>query len=108
MFAPPTLLFFFFRRGTSVRLMVAVPAGFHDTLSIMKVATVADLRNKFAQVSRWIEDGEKVEIRKRGKVFAVLTPPSTQKRPKKKAGVAGFEGAAQEALSQGSPRPASQ
>jgi len=49
----------------------------------MKVATVADLRNKFARVSRWIEDGEKVEIRKRGKVFATLRPPAKQKRTKK-------------------------
>jgi antitoxin (DNA-binding transcriptional repressor) of toxin-antitoxin stability system len=48
----------------------------------MKVATVADLRNKFAQVSRWIEDGEKVEIRKRGKVFATLSPPTASKRKK--------------------------
>ncbi|MCE0482731.1 MAG: hypothetical protein LV479_00670 [Methylacidiphilales bacterium] len=40
----------------------------------MKVATVADLRNRFATVSRWIEDGEKIEIRKRGKAFATLVP----------------------------------
>jgi antitoxin (DNA-binding transcriptional repressor) of toxin-antitoxin stability system len=49
----------------------------------MKVATVADLRNKFARVSRWIEDGEKVEIRKRGKVFATLSPPAKKKKTKK-------------------------
>ncbi len=42
----------------------------------MKVATVADLRNHFSRVSQWIEDGEKVEIRKRGKVFATLAPPA--------------------------------
>jgi antitoxin (DNA-binding transcriptional repressor) of toxin-antitoxin stability system len=47
----------------------------------MKTATVADLRNHFAQVSHWIENGEKVEIRKRGKVFAVLTPPHRKKAP---------------------------
>jgi antitoxin (DNA-binding transcriptional repressor) of toxin-antitoxin stability system len=41
----------------------------------MKVATVADLRNRFAQVSHWIENGERVEIRKRGKAFATLSPP---------------------------------
>jgi antitoxin (DNA-binding transcriptional repressor) of toxin-antitoxin stability system len=46
----------------------------------MKVASVADLRNNFARVSRWIEDGEKVEIRKRGKVFATLSPPSRKKK----------------------------
>ena len=46
----------------------------------MKVATVADLRNHFARVSQWIEDGEKIEIRKRGKVFATLVPPPKRKR----------------------------
>jgi len=51
----------------------------------MKVATVADLRNNFARVSRWIEDGEKVEIRKRGKVFATLSPPPKKKRAKEVA-----------------------
>ncbi len=50
----------------------------------MKVATVADLRNNFARVSRWIEDGEKVEIRKRGKVFATLSPPPAGKKKKEK------------------------
>jgi antitoxin (DNA-binding transcriptional repressor) of toxin-antitoxin stability system len=50
----------------------------------MKVATVADLRNNFARVSRWIEDGEKVEIRKRGKVFATLNPPPAQRGKKKR------------------------
>jgi antitoxin (DNA-binding transcriptional repressor) of toxin-antitoxin stability system len=49
----------------------------------MKVATVADLRNNFARVSRWIEDGEKVEIRKRGKVFATLAPPKKKIKAKK-------------------------
>jgi antitoxin (DNA-binding transcriptional repressor) of toxin-antitoxin stability system len=46
----------------------------------MKVATVADLRNKFARISQWIEDGEKVEIRKRGKVFATLAPARKKKK----------------------------
>ena len=48
----------------------------------MKIATVADLRNQFARVSQWIEDGEKVEIRKRGRVFATLTPPTGRKNKK--------------------------
>ncbi len=39
----------------------------------MKTATVADLRNNFHRVSAWIESGESVEIRKRGKAFAMLT-----------------------------------
>ena len=42
--------------------------------SIMKVATVADLRNHFRRISAWIEDGEAVEIVKRGKAFARLVP----------------------------------
>ena len=46
----------------------------------MKVATVADLRNHFVRISQWIEDGEKVEIRKRGKVFATLSPVKSKKQ----------------------------
>jgi antitoxin (DNA-binding transcriptional repressor) of toxin-antitoxin stability system len=42
--------------------------------SIMKIATVADLRNHFRHISAWIEDGEAVEIVKRGKAFARLVP----------------------------------
>ena len=40
----------------------------------MKIATVADLRNHFRRVSGWIENGELVEIVKRGRVFARLIP----------------------------------
>jgi len=36
----------------------------------MKTATVRDLRNNFAKVSRWLEAGEKVEITKRGVPYA--------------------------------------
>ena len=42
--------------------------------SIMKRASVADLRNHFRRISAWIEDGEAVEIVKRGKAFARLIP----------------------------------
>jgi len=42
----------------------------------MKTATVADLRNHFRQVSVWIENGESVQIVKRGKAFAQLVPAS--------------------------------
>ena len=42
--------------------------------SIMKTATVADLRNHFRRVSAWIENGESVEIVKRGRPFAKLVP----------------------------------
>ncbi|NJL19436.1 MAG: prevent-host-death protein [Bdellovibrionaceae bacterium] len=40
----------------------------------MKAASVADLRNRFASVSRWIYEGERVAIHKRGKPFAILSP----------------------------------
>jgi antitoxin (DNA-binding transcriptional repressor) of toxin-antitoxin stability system len=40
----------------------------------MKRASVADLRNQFRLISAWIEDGETVEIVKRGKAFARLVP----------------------------------
>lgn len=40
----------------------------------MKTATIRDLRNKFPEVARWIEEGESVEITRGGKVFARLSP----------------------------------
>ena len=48
-------------------------------LSIMKRATVADLRNHFRRISAWIEDGEPVAIIKRGKLFAKLVPAAEEK-----------------------------
>lgn len=43
-------------------------------MSHMKTATVRDLRNDFAKISRWLEDGEAVELRKRGKVIGRISP----------------------------------
>jgi len=40
----------------------------------MKTATLKELRNQFALVSRWIEEGEEVKITKRGRVFARIIP----------------------------------
>ena len=40
----------------------------------MKTASVRDLRNDFARLSSWIEDGEQIEITKGGKPFARLVP----------------------------------
>ena len=54
--------------------------------SIMKTktATVADLRNNFCRVSAWLENGESVEIIKRGRSFARLVPAlSNAKKPLK-------------------------
>jgi antitoxin (DNA-binding transcriptional repressor) of toxin-antitoxin stability system len=42
-----------------------------------KTATVADLRNNFRRVSAWLENGESVEIVKRGRRFARLVPAVT-------------------------------
>jgi antitoxin (DNA-binding transcriptional repressor) of toxin-antitoxin stability system len=39
-----------------------------------RTATVADLRNNFRRISAWIENGEAVEILKRGRRFARLLP----------------------------------
>ena len=43
-------------------------------MPIMKTATVADLRNRFRHISKWIEEGERVAITKRGRTFARLSP----------------------------------
>ncbi|MGO8701503.1 MAG: type II toxin-antitoxin system Phd/YefM family antitoxin [Limisphaerales bacterium] len=40
----------------------------------MKTATVRDLRNNFARLSRWLDAGETVQIFKRGKRFAWVVP----------------------------------
>jgi antitoxin (DNA-binding transcriptional repressor) of toxin-antitoxin stability system len=45
----------------------------------MKTATVADLRNNFAALSKWIYDGEVVTITKRGRAFATLAPARRKK-----------------------------
>lgn len=49
----------------------------------MKTATVADLRNHFRRVSAWLENGETVEIVKRGQVIAQLVPVG--RKPRKSA-----------------------
>ena len=46
----------------------------------MKIASVADLRNKFAIVSVWIYEGESVTIQKRGKPFAILSPAEKNRK----------------------------
>ncbi len=45
----------------------------------MRTATVADLRNNFATVSKWIYDGAEVTITKRGLPFATLAPSPLRK-----------------------------
>jgi len=45
----------------------------------MKTATVRDLRNSFARISRWLEAGEAVEVTKRGRLFARILPAAPPK-----------------------------
>lgn len=45
----------------------------------MKTATVADLRNHFSDISKWIHDGEAVTITKHGVPFATLAPARRKK-----------------------------
>ena len=40
----------------------------------MRRATVRDLRNRFARVLAWIEEGERVNVTSRGRVVATLVP----------------------------------
>lgn len=40
----------------------------------MNTVTTADLRNQFRRVSAWLDNGESVEILKRGKPYATLLP----------------------------------
>ena len=49
----------------------------------MKSATVRDVRNKFAALEAWVEHGEKIEIRKRGRPIAWLVPIPSNKKPVK-------------------------
>jgi antitoxin (DNA-binding transcriptional repressor) of toxin-antitoxin stability system len=48
----------------------------------MKIATVRQLRHDFGSVLCWIDEGEVVGIRKRGKLIALLSPPPAPKPPK--------------------------
>jgi len=40
----------------------------------MKTVNVRDVRNRFSDLEAWVEEGEKVEICKRGKPIAWLVP----------------------------------
>lgn len=42
---------------------------------------MADLRNHFPEVAKWIADGEAVTITKRGVPFATLAPARPKKTP---------------------------
>ncbi len=40
----------------------------------MKTANIRDVRNRFSALEAWLEEGKKIEIRKRGKAIAWLVP----------------------------------
>jgi prevent-host-death family protein len=48
----------------------------------MKTATVRDLRTKFPVLARWMDNGEPIEITRRGRVIARLTPAADGKARK--------------------------
>jgi prevent-host-death family protein len=48
----------------------------------MKTARVRDLRNQFARVAAWIDEGQAVEITKAGKPFARLVPATAKNHRK--------------------------
>jgi len=50
----------------------------------MKTATVRDLRTKFPVLARWMDNGEPIEITRRGRVIARLTPAAGGKASKSK------------------------
>lgn len=52
----------------------------------MKTATLRKLRHDFGSVFAWVEQGEPVEISRRGKIIAILSPPPPPKtaRPRKR------------------------
>jgi len=43
--------------------------------SPVEIAPVRNLRTAFPEIEKFFESGESVEIRKRNKVVAILTPP---------------------------------
>lgn len=45
----------------------------------MKTASIRQIRHDLNTVLDWVEAGEKVEISKRGKVVALLSPPEAPK-----------------------------
>jgi antitoxin (DNA-binding transcriptional repressor) of toxin-antitoxin stability system len=45
----------------------------------MKTANVRQLRRAFGSVMKWVTDGEQVQIVKKGKIIALLSPPPCAK-----------------------------
>ena len=51
-------------------------------VSHMKTATIRELKHATSAVLEWVEKGESVEIRRRGKPVAVLSRPRARRRAK--------------------------
>jgi antitoxin (DNA-binding transcriptional repressor) of toxin-antitoxin stability system len=47
----------------------------------MKTATIRQVRHDFSTVLDWVGEGEQVQISKRGKIVALLSPPPAAKAP---------------------------
>ena len=71
-------------RVPAARVELDIRPHVRHTCITMKTATIRDLRNRFARIGRWIEEGEQVRITKRGRAFARLLPDSALKRRKVK------------------------
>jgi antitoxin (DNA-binding transcriptional repressor) of toxin-antitoxin stability system len=53
---------------------------YHINVTHMKTASIRALRHDTATVLGWVEAGEKVEIRKRGRPVAIMSRPSARSR----------------------------
>ena len=45
----------------------------------MKTATVRELRNEFSKLEAWLQDGQEIQIERRGEAIGMLTPMSSYK-----------------------------
>jgi len=50
----------------------------------MRTASIRQVRHDFGTVLDWIEEGEQVQISKRGKVVALLTQPPAKSRMRRR------------------------
>ena len=57
--------------------LIVDKSGVRHIMDHMKTATVRELRNEFPRIEAWVHEGESINISKRGKVIAMLVPPST-------------------------------
>ena len=51
----------------------------------MRTATIRQIRHDFSTVLHWVEEGEQVEVSKRGKIVALITAPPKRKSVRRKA-----------------------